>query len=117
MIPELLERQAEALGSRPFLQIWAEGEGVLRTLSFATFAAHVRAAEAALRGRGVRPEDRVGLLSHPSEQFFTYTMGVLRCGAVSSAHQPFSETYLQPMRHCVARLISSSAPRPLRRCA
>ena len=84
-IPELVRLQATALGEKPFLQVWAESEGIVLTLSFAGFAARVRCAEAALRGLGVAPGERVGMLSHPSVQFFAYALGALGCGATCVA--------------------------------
>ena len=80
-IPELMWQQSTALRDRPFLQVWSQQEGVVLTLSFAEFAARVAQAEVALRAQGVQPLERVGMLCHPSAQFFTYALAVLSCGA------------------------------------
>lgn len=77
--PQLVLDQAGRLASRPFLQVWAEDEGVVLALSFADFSVRTAAAQQAL---DVRCGERVAFLAHPSVHFYVYLLGTMCRGGV-----------------------------------
>ena len=79
----VLRQQAAILGSRPFLKIWASGEGTVVSLSFAEVHRRTELAAAALRARGCAANDRIALLSHANAQCFIYSLGTMMLGAAA----------------------------------
>ena len=79
----VLRQQAAILGSRPFLKIWASGEGTVVSLSFAEVHRRTELAAAALRARGCAANDRIALLSHANAQCFIYSLGTMMLGATA----------------------------------
>ena len=71
------------MGPRPFLKIWASGQGTVVSLSFADVHWRTELAAAALRARGCAAKDRIALLSHASAQCFIYSLGTMMLGAAA----------------------------------
>ena len=83
-ICDVLRDRAQADGIRPFMQVWAEGEGVVLTLSFTEVQVRVDVAAAALRHAGVPRAACVAMLSHSTVQCFVYTLAIFAIGGAAA---------------------------------
>ena len=105
-IPELLSAQADALTTKPFMQVWAEGEGIVLTLSFSEFRRRVQCAAAALRQQaGVTAGQRAAMLSHPSVGCFVYSTAIMWLGAVA-----VQLNWRQPIEMLLSMMKTAEAP-------
>jgi long-chain acyl-CoA synthetase len=80
-LAELHRRQAEALGPRPALRF--KRHGLYRDYPWDRYRADALACAAALIDAGVRPGDRVGLLSENRPEWLVADLGLLAAGAVN----------------------------------
>src|SRR5688500_18625778 len=88
-LPELLRTQAEHLGSRPALR--SRRHGLYHDLSWHELHEQAHAGAAALVDAGVRPGDRVGLLSENRPEWIVADLAALTAGAVPvPLHAPLS---------------------------
>src|SRR5215472_8531515 len=93
-LTEMLRLQAERLGPRPALR-WKR-YGLYGDLSWEQYRADALACAAALVDAGVRPGDRVGLLSENRVEWLTADMGLLTAGAVNvPPHAPLPARQVQ----------------------
>src|SRR6516164_402035 len=86
---EMHRLQAERLGNRPALRF--KRHGLYHDLSWAQYRADALACAAALVDVGVRPGDRVGLLSENRVEWLIADMGILTAAAVNvPPHAPLT---------------------------
>jgi long-chain acyl-CoA synthetase len=86
---EMHRLQAERLGPRPALRF--KRHGLYHDLSWAQYRADALACAAALVDAGVRPGDRVGLLSENRVEWLIADMGILTAAAVNvPPHAPLT---------------------------
>jgi long-chain acyl-CoA synthetase len=108
---ELHRLQAERLGPRPALR--GRKGGVFRDLTWADYREQALAGAAALADAGVRPGDRVGLLSENRVEWLVADMALLTAGAVNvPPHAPLTapQVHYQLADAGVSWLICSGAP-------
>jgi long-chain acyl-CoA synthetase len=88
-LPALFRRQAERLGPRPALRF--RRHGLYQDLSWHDYHEQALACAAALVDVGIRPGDRVGLLSENRVEWLLADMGILAAGAVNvPPHAPLT---------------------------
>jgi long-chain acyl-CoA synthetase len=88
-LAEILRVQAERLGPRPALRY--KKHGLYHDLSWQDYYADARACASALVEAGVKPGDRVGLLSENRVEWLAADMGLLAAGAVNvPPHAPLT---------------------------
>src|SRR5215471_4411832 len=88
-LTEMLRVQAERLGPRPALH-WKR-YGLYHDLSWEQYRADALACAAALVDAGVRPGDRVGLLSENRVEWLVADMGILAAAAINvPPHAPLT---------------------------
>jgi long-chain acyl-CoA synthetase len=86
---DLLRRQAERLGPLPALSF--KRDGLYHDLTWTQYHADARAGAAALIEAGVRPGDRVGLVSENRVEWLIADMAILTAGAVNvPPHAPLT---------------------------
>jgi long-chain acyl-CoA synthetase len=86
---DLHRRQAERFGPRPALRL--KRDGLYHDLSWQDYRAAALACAAALVDAGVRPGDRVGLLSENRAEWLVADMGILTAAAVNvPPHAPLT---------------------------
>jgi long-chain acyl-CoA synthetase len=91
---ELHRRQAERLGPRVALRY--KRNGLYHDYSWEQYRADVAACAAALIDAGVRPGDRVGLLSENRLEWLVADLGLMAAGAVNvSPHAPLPASQVQ----------------------
>jgi long-chain acyl-CoA synthetase len=91
---ELHRRQAERLGPRAALRF--KRHGLYHDYPWEQYRADALACAAALIDAGVRPGDRVGLLSENRREWLTADMGLLAAGAVNvPPHAPLPARQVQ----------------------
>ena len=73
--------QVDRLGDRPFL--WAKREGVYKPLSWGDAAARVTAKTRALRMLGIKPGDRVMLVSENRPAWLIGDLAAMSAGAIT----------------------------------
>jgi len=73
--------RADAMGDKPFL--WAKNGGVYHARSWKEVAADVARLRAALKSLGVRPGDRVALVSENRPEWLICDLGIMAAGAIS----------------------------------
>jgi len=73
--------RARELGDRPFLQV--KREGAWHAISWARAARDVAALAAAIRGQGIRPGDRVMLVSENRPEFCIADLAIMAAGAIT----------------------------------
>lgn len=79
-LPTLFFDQAERYGDAPFL--WAKRNGEWRPLSWTEVAERVSALSNALVANGVRPGDRIGLVSENRPEWMIADLAIMSAGAV-----------------------------------
>jgi long-chain acyl-CoA synthetase len=90
----VLRCQAERLGPRTALRY--KQHGVYHDLSWEHYRADALACAAALVDAGVRPGDRVGLLSENRVEWLIADLGILTCGAINvPPHAPLTAPQVQ----------------------
>src|SRR5437763_1602883 len=88
-LAELHRLQAERLGPLPAVSF--RRHGLYRDLSWEEYHARARAAAAALVDAGVRPGDRVGVLSENRAEWLVADLALLAAGAVNvPPHAPLT---------------------------
>src|SRR5262245_56186889 len=88
-LAELHRRQTERLGPRPALRV--RRHGLYRDLSWHDYRAAALACAAALADAGVRPGDRVALLSENRLEWLIADLGMLAAAAITvPLHAPLS---------------------------
>jgi long-chain acyl-CoA synthetase len=93
-LAELHRRQAERLGPRPALRV--KHYGLYRDLNWDDYRTEALACAAALVDVGVRPGDRVGLLSENRLEWLIADLGLLAAAAVNvPPHAPLSARQVQ----------------------
>src|SRR5438128_12669416 len=102
-IPELFSRRIEAAGPKPALAVHRGGHFQWRTWN--DLAADVRRLAAALAASGVRPDDRVALISENRYEWILCDLAIQFARAV---HVPIHSTLAGPqitwqLRHCDCR--------------
>ncbi len=80
-LPALLFDQAQRLGDKPFL--WAKREGAYRPLTWAEVADVVSTLSRGLRGIGVKPGDRVVLVSENRPEWLIADLAIMTAGAIT----------------------------------
>ena len=80
-LPALLFDQAQRLGDRPFL--WAKREGAYRSLTWTEVADLVGTLSRGLRGIGVKPGDRVVLVSENRPEWLIADLAIMTAGAIT----------------------------------
>lgn len=78
---EMFFEQAERLGDRPFL--WARREGRWESLSWRETAEQVARMAGALRQIGIRPGERVALVSENRPEWLIADMAIMTAGAIT----------------------------------
>ncbi|MBA8928204.1 long-chain acyl-CoA synthetase [Kutzneria viridogrisea] len=79
-VGELVDRAAQAYGSATAIR--AKRGGQWQELSYVDLAARVHEVAAGLRAAGIRPGDRVGLLSETRPEWTVVDLAIAHCGAV-----------------------------------
>jgi long-chain acyl-CoA synthetase len=93
-LPQLHRLQAEALGPRPALR--SKRDGLFRDLSWQDYYEQALACAAALVDAGVRPGDRVAILSENRVEWLIADMGILAAAAVCvTPHAPLTAAQVQ----------------------
>ncbi|HLN30654.1 MAG TPA: AMP-dependent synthetase/ligase [Gemmataceae bacterium] len=88
-LPEMHRRQANRLGSRPALRY--KRHGLYHDISWEQYRADALACAAALVDAGIKPGDRVGVLSENRVEWLIADMAILTAGAVNvPPHCPLS---------------------------
>src|SRR5437763_3418014 len=107
-LTELHRLQAERLGPRPALRF--KRFGLYHDLTWEQYRAASLACAAALVEAGVRPGDRVGLLSENRVEWMIADLGILAAGGVTvSPHAALSARQIHfEMRHAGARRLFAS---------
>ena len=80
-LPAMFFEQAEAQGDRPFL--WRKVDGAYRPVSWREAAAQARALAHGLQALGIRPGDRVALVSENRPEWLIADVGIMAAGAVT----------------------------------
>ena len=80
-LPEMFFAQAERLGDRPFL--WRKEDGAFRPLTWRQTAAAVNRLARGLRALGVKPGDRVALISDNRPEWLIADHAIMAAGAIS----------------------------------
>lgn len=80
-LPAMFFEQAEALGDRPFL--WRKVEDAYRPTSWRDAAEQARALAHGLQALGIRPGDRVALVSENRPEWLIADVGIMAAGAVT----------------------------------
>ncbi len=80
-LPALLFDQAQRLGDRPFL--WAKREGAYRPLTWTEVADLVGTLSRGLRGIGIKPGDRVVLVSENRPEWLIADLAIMTAGAIT----------------------------------
>lgn len=80
-LPQMFFEKAEEQGDKPFL--WAKRSGTYQSLSWREAARTVRALANGLRGLGIRPGDRVVLVSESRPEWLIADVAIMAAGAVS----------------------------------
>ncbi|HSM92976.1 MAG TPA: long-chain fatty acid--CoA ligase [Anaeromyxobacteraceae bacterium] len=108
-VPELLRRQAAALGGRTALQYRKQGAWV--TLSYAAYYDRALMAARGLSRVGIRPGDRVAILSENRSGWVIADMGILAAGAVTVPIYPTNtpEQVAYVIEHSGARVVFVSS--------
>jgi len=84
MLPDLLFTQAERLGDRPFLHGRAgDGNHGWNTITWATAADQVLRLAAGLAGLGIKPGDRVVIVSENRPEWLIADHAIMAAGAIS----------------------------------
>ena len=84
MLTDLLFIQADKLGDRPFLHSRAGGDaGGWDTITWATAAEQVLRLAAGLAGLGIKPRDRVAIVSENRPQWLIADHAIMTAGAIS----------------------------------
>src|SRR5437588_6173066 len=87
-------RQAESLDDAPFLRVKTEGQ--YRDVSWSTVAERVRAIAAGLIRHGVKPGDRVGMLSENRREWIEADLAIMSTGAITVAlHSPLTSAQVR----------------------
>src|SRR5581483_6272673 len=107
-IAEAHRRQAERLGPR--VAVRYKRDGAWQDLTWADYRAAALACAAALVEAGVRPGDRVGLLSENRVEWMIADLGILAAGGVTvSPHASLSARQVHfEMHHAGARWLFAS---------
>src|SRR5262245_53596819 len=88
-LAELLRRQAERLGSRPAVRY--RRHGLWHDVGYDTYLADSLACASALVEGGIKPGDRVGILSENRLEWLLADMGLLSAAAVNvPPHAPLT---------------------------
>ncbi len=80
-LPGMFFTQANRLGERPFL--WAKIDGIYRARTWKTVREHVVAVAHGLKAAGVKPGDRVMLVSENRPEWFIADMAIMTAGAIA----------------------------------
>jgi len=80
-LPQMFFDKAEERGNKPFL--WAKHEGVYHPMSWRKCAEAVRALANGLRIAGIRPGDRVALVSESRPEWLIADVAIMTAGGVS----------------------------------
>jgi len=104
-IPSLVLDRAAAQPNRTILR--RKDRGIWKSMSWSDLAARMRQVAEALRISGIRPGDRVCILSETKPQWVFADLGVLSAGAVSVGIYPTADAELtaEILAHSGARLI------------
>lgn len=103
--------QAQAKGDRPFL--WAKRDGTYRPTSWRAAAQEVTALARGLKALGIRPGDRVGLVSENRPKWLIADLGIMAAGAITVP--AFTTNTVDDHRHILANsgaravIVSTSA--------
>lgn len=77
----LFLEQAETLADKPFL--WAKRDGTYRSISWHEVRADVTAAASALEALGIRPGDRVVIVSENRPEWCMADLAIMACGGIT----------------------------------
>ena len=80
-LPQMFFDKAEELGAKPFL--WAKREDVYRSMSWRECAKTVRALANGLSALGIRPGDRVALVSESRPEWLIADVAIMAAGGVT----------------------------------
>jgi len=110
-LPELFFDQAAKLGDKPFL--WAKREGLYRPLAWAEVARRVKDLSRGLRAQGVRPGDRVLLVSENRPEWFIADFAIMAAGAITvpayTTNLPSDHRHVLTNSGAVLALVSTAA--------
>ena len=80
-LPDMFFRQAERHSGQPFL--WSKRDGVFRPITYDEAARQVRLFARGLRDLGIRPGDRVALISENRPEWLMADMAIMTAGAIT----------------------------------
>ena len=80
-LPQIFFQQAEKLGENPFL--WAKKDGLYQAWTWARLQREVICLARALADLGVKPQDRVLLVSENRPEWFVADFAIMALGAIT----------------------------------
>jgi long-chain acyl-CoA synthetase len=109
-LPAMFFEQAEHLSGQNFL--WVKRDGVYRPITWGAVARDVKAAAAGLRAAGVRPGDRVIIVSENRPEFLVADLAIMSIGgvAVPTYTTNTAINHLHIINNSGARVIIVSTP-------
>jgi long-chain acyl-CoA synthetase len=106
---EMFFGQAEARGDDPFL--WRKSEGRWQSTSWAEAARIVAGLATALKAQGVKPGDRVVLVSENRPEFALWDLGIMAAGAITvptyTTNTPRDHLHILENSGAVAAVVST----------
>ncbi|OLP78316.1 2-succinylbenzoate--CoA ligase [Symbiodinium microadriaticum] len=110
-IPALLKEQAARNPDATFLEIWAPGRGITRSLSFRQFAGMVQNAVGWLKAKGLVAQEHIGILSQDTLEYKVLLLACMQLGAV-----PVLLSWRQPLAIQEAMLSAAKCTKLLASC-
>ncbi|WP_119460310.1 AMP-dependent synthetase/ligase [Rhodospirillaceae bacterium SYSU D60014] len=80
-LPDMFFRQAEHRSGQPFL--WSKRDGVFQPITYGEAAQQVKLFARGLRDLGIRPGDRVALISENRPEWLVADMAIMTAGAIT----------------------------------
>src|SRR5262245_2737389 len=109
-LPAMFYAQAKRLGERPFL--WAKVDNVYRPHTWKAIAERTTAAAHGLKAAGVKPGDRVMLVSENRPEWLIADLAIMSIGAIAvPAYTTNTDVnHLHIMNDCGCRFVIVSTP-------
>ena len=109
-LPAMFFAQAEKLKDSPM--VWAKRDGAYQSLSWSETANRIKAAAAGLKKLGIRPGDRVIIVSENRPEFLIADLAIMSIGAVAvPTYTTFTDlNQLHVMNNCAAKAVIVSTP-------
>ncbi len=106
---EMFFGQAETLGDAPFL--WHKQDGRWQSTSWAKAAQTVASIATALKAKGVKPGNRVALISENRPEFALWDLGIMAAGAITvptyTTNTPRDHLHILENSGAVAAVVST----------